>query len=395
MNELFAKLPYIGDLYYHNEYLFYDEPQIFSCISRAFQLYFATLIESDSKIKKWLLVPISIGKLNMLENNSITIREIFTKPENEIIWGVISIDNTFSIEEMKPEDLTDSMLPLPGECLDLDNGDILADHSALTTARDEMRDIIDISFERENEHIREIPCITLSEELENTQQLFYALAYKEGGLYGPVPKQIKRNCCLCVSDTFAASFGVRFKSNELCDIYFETPLTNTLREFNTLLALSNNKDQMKDFLSTQSPRVAIRYRRFIKSLLTHKTALKIKNASPNNASFEKHLSTDELLKSLDLIDSELNELVKEERLYGKLIGINVDKQTFDFISTDDEKIHGYIAPELGGNVYSVPQVVEITLEEKIDVDSVTHEEKIINKLISIKPIVKENGNGDQ
>ena len=29
MNNLFASLPYIGDLFYHHMYLFYEEPQIF------------------------------------------------------------------------------------------------------------------------------------------------------------------------------------------------------------------------------------------------------------------------------------------------------------------------------------------------------------------------------
>lgn len=44
MNNLFATLPYIGDLYYYHIYLFYEEPQIFSCMTKTMQPYFVVAI---------------------------------------------------------------------------------------------------------------------------------------------------------------------------------------------------------------------------------------------------------------------------------------------------------------------------------------------------------------
>ena len=40
MSELFATVPFIGDLYFKNIYLYYDEPQIFSCVTSTLQFYF-------------------------------------------------------------------------------------------------------------------------------------------------------------------------------------------------------------------------------------------------------------------------------------------------------------------------------------------------------------------
>ena len=94
MNNLFASLPYVGDLFYHHIYLFYEEPQIFSCITKSMQLYFAVAIPSENdEDSAWLLAQISSGKLLKAEKNAIEIRDLLLNPESLL----------FKIEEIQKE----------------------------------------------------------------------------------------------------------------------------------------------------------------------------------------------------------------------------------------------------------------------------------------------------
>ena len=324
------------------------------------------------------------------EKKSIEIREILTNPES-LLWKIDQVGDDFRVDVIDPATLTDDFLPEHGELLDYTAGmEILppVDTQAIQASQ-EMRDIIEISLEKDNTHVTEVPCTVLGDMLNNVQQLIYALAFKDGGLRGTIPKKIKEECSLCATGMFAASVGIRLKSNELCDIHRETPLTATLQDFNHLFMAAGNKEQLREFLSEQNPRVAVRYRALLRSLLSNKTGIKINNASPNNEVFTKHFSTKELSSNLVLIDSEIEEMVEQITVYGRLVGANVERCSFEFITTGDENIKGQIAPALSSSVFSVPQSVEADIEIRIGADAMTREEKLLYTLTAIRPIVPQ------
>ena len=390
MADLFASLPYIGDLYYHHTYLFYEEPQIFSCMTKTFQAYLLLAIPSENDEKSaWLAAPISSGRLLKAEKNSIEIRDVFLEPES-LLWKIELFKNVYNAVNILPCTLTDELLPERGEFLDfIEAMEITpSPDTPIMQATQEMRDILEISLEKDDSHISEISCAALGDTLNNIQQLIYAIALKEGGLRGTIPKKVKDDCTLCVTGMFAASVGIRLKSNEFCDLYSETPLTNTLNDFNRLFAVSGNKDDLREFLLSQNPRVAMKYRTLLRSLLANKTGIRINNASPNNNTFAKHFSTKELMSNLSLIESEIEEIVEQNTVYGRLVGANVERCSFEFITTDGENIKGSITPELSSKVFSVPQVVEADIEIRVGSDSMTREEKLLYTLKEIRPIAE-------
>lgn len=391
MNELFASLPYIGDLYYHHIYLFYEEPQIFSCMTKTMQPYFVIAIPTINKEDSaWLATSISPGRLLQAEKNAIEIRDLITSPEN-LLLKIVQKDNHFNVDVTDPYSLTNDFLPNNGELLDFEAGMEIypsADTPAYQ-ATQEMRDIIEISLEKDDTHITEIPCTVLGDTLNNIQQLIYALAFKNGGLRGTIPKKIKEDCYLCATGMFAASVGIRLKSNELCDIHRETPLTATLRDFNHLFMAAGDEKQLRAFLSTQNPRVAVKYKVLLQTLLSNKTGININNASPNSEAFTKHFSTKELSANLVLIDSEIEEIVESITVCGRLVGANVERCSFEFITVSDESIKGQIAPAISNSVFSVPQNVEADIEIRIGSDSVTREEKLLYTLTAIRPIAPQ------
>lgn len=391
MSSLFASVPNIGELYYYHTYLFYDEPLIFSCVTKTQNYYFISAIPPVPGVdSSWMSVPISHGKLIKLEKSLIEIRTAFTEPES-FLWRIDSRDSTYSITVISPDELTDELLPDTKEYLGYDTHELpVSADTPLVQSQEEMRDVIEISLERDDEHISEIPCGQLGDVLNSVQQLFYAIAYKDGGLSGPIPNRIKNSSTLCVSGMFAASVGIRLKSSDLSDMFGETPLTSTLRDFNKLFSSMGNQTALKEFLATQNPRVAIKYRSLLRTLINNHTGIKINNASPNTTSFSQHYSTKELAANLDLVNSEIEEIVEKKTYYGTLVGINVERDTFEFISTNHENIKGTLATPIKGKIFSVPESIEAEIEIRVGTDSVTREEKLLYTLLSIAPIVPDS-----
>jgi hypothetical protein len=390
MAELFADVSQLGRLFYHHTYLFYDEPQLFSCFTPTFQYYLVVAIPSDVG-DAWLAAPISPGRLAQLEQNKIEIRRAFTEPES-ILWKLEERDAILTAYSILPNSLTDDLLPNENTFLDYyGSGELTESEKApLEQSTREMRDVIEISFEKDDSHIQEISCVALGDSLKNIQELIYALGNKEGGLRGTIPKRIREDCELCVTGLFAASVGVRLKSDELCDLEFKTPLTDTLANFNRLFEIAGDKELLNKFLSTQNPRVAIKYRALIRTLLNNCMGIRINNASPNKSVFTRHFTTKELAVNLSLINSEIDEITEEVILYGSLVGINVERGTFEFISTEKESIKGMVSSELQESTFSIPQEVQAAFIITVGTDSLTKEEKLVYKLTGLSPIVDKD-----
>lgn len=389
MNELFVRLPSVGELYYHHTYLFYDEPLIFSCASKAMQYFFVLAVPATpSSDETWLMVPISSGRLSKAEKNAIELRDLIVNPET-VIFQVDRIGTDVSAIPIDPSALTEKMLPEAGEYLDYSPAlELLPSPQApVDQAVTEMRDVLEISLEKDDGHAHELPCLTVVDAIDNIQQLIYALAYKNGGIRGAIPQKIKEDCQLSMTGMFAASVGIRLKSDELCDIYFETPLTATLKDLNNLFDVAADKDSLKAFLSEQNPRVAYRFRALLAALIHGKVGIKINTASPNRNSYTKHYSTKELAKSFALIEAEIEEIVETQSFYGELVGVNVERNTFEFVTTGNEHIRGKIAASIRDSVFSIPQTAEAVVEMRIGQDTMTRSEKILYTLIDVKPII--------
>lgn len=391
MNELFIRLPSVGELYYHHTYLFYDEPLIFSCATKAMQYYFVLAVPPiPPSNETWLMVPISSGRLSKAEKNAIELRELIINPET-VAFQVNRMGTEISVMTIAPSSLSDEMLPEAGEYLDYRPAlELLPSAQApVDQAVVEMRDIIEISLEKDDGHAYELPCLTVVDAIDNIQQLVYALAYKDGGIRGAIPQKIKEACQLSMTGMFAASVGIRLKSDELCDMYFETPLTATLKDLTHLFDVAADKDSLKVFLSEQNPRVAYRFRALLAALIHGKVGIKLNTASPNKNSYTKHYSTKELAKSFALIEAEIEEIVETQSFFGELVGANVERNTFEFVTTGDEHIRGKIAPSIRDSVFSIPQTAEAVVEMQIGQDTMTRAEKILYTLVEIKPIVPE------
>ena len=111
MNEMFAKVKEIGELFYSRVYLYYDEPLIFSCISKTFQRYLVEKVPAKEGMEAWVLTTISEAKLNKLEKNIIDIRSAFSDPETNRLILLRRKNSIYYVRFIEPIQLGDSMLP--------------------------------------------------------------------------------------------------------------------------------------------------------------------------------------------------------------------------------------------------------------------------------------------
>ena len=113
----FGEIQQVGDLYYYSTYLFYEEPQIFSCVDADGRLYLAVSEPSAEATDCWLLVQLSKERLAAAETNEVDIRSLFTAPESGL-WRVIRAGSKFSAETVDAASLSDDVLPAAGMRLD-------------------------------------------------------------------------------------------------------------------------------------------------------------------------------------------------------------------------------------------------------------------------------------
>ncbi|OLN25951.1 DUF6575 domain-containing protein [Desulfosporosinus metallidurans] len=385
----FLKVDVLGTLYVDEIFFFYEEPQIFTCMSRARHKYLALLTDMDCG--KWMLLPISEAQLSLLKSNRLSLKEAFINPEDEFIWQLeLSQDSTIAKAKQifDPQVLSD----------DLPDDDVYLDYEAdplmpvvkddiLEIAKKERRDIIDLALVTNN-HSREIECDILGEVLSTTQQILYTLPMPRESLRGRIPKDIRDRNTAVVAGTLAASFGVRFKSPGLCDLFGETDLSQTLKMFLDLLNSKDDDNKLREILHNHSKKTVFKYRQLMKVLLQAKTGLKIKAASPNNYRFEISFSMDDIERSIQLLETEIKDMVYVEKMFGTMVGINVDKQTFAFKSIEDENIIGKLSENFNGVTFEVPKYVQAEIQQRITLNEITKEERYVYTLLAINVDVK-------
>lgn len=110
----FMNAKILGDLYYHEVYFLYDEPQLFTTTNKAGHRFFTVLSEAE-EYHLWYLSAISDASLSLLKCNRIDINSIFTSPELGYVWKLIEYyDNEIELTQLNPIDIPVDDLPTPG-----------------------------------------------------------------------------------------------------------------------------------------------------------------------------------------------------------------------------------------------------------------------------------------
>ena len=112
----------LGRLEIVETYVYYDQPVLFSCKSAAGHLYLGVAADENDKHETWLYVGVSVERLSLIRSGGIDLHDAFAEPEDGfLLREIIPYDDQTQprMEPIQPDQISEDMLPMPGECLDL------------------------------------------------------------------------------------------------------------------------------------------------------------------------------------------------------------------------------------------------------------------------------------
>ncbi len=112
----------LGRLEIVETYVYYDQPVLFSCKSAAGHLYLVVATDKNDERETWLYVGVSTERLNLIRSGAIDLHDAFAEPEDGfLLQEIIPYDKQTQprMESIQPDQISEDMLPVPGERLDL------------------------------------------------------------------------------------------------------------------------------------------------------------------------------------------------------------------------------------------------------------------------------------
>ncbi len=380
-------------LYMDQVLIDYNEDPIFY-VCKDDENYYLVLC-TDIENMKYYISEVMVHTLSEMVNGEKPMRDAFLQGSS--FWMVSASDNpeddlvtTIKVDEIDLDELPKENARFESYSPELQTfGRRIAsydrNHIALL-AQMEKRSIVEVSFEEDDGHAHEISCAALGEALSNLQNLVCSLAYKEDKTFGQIPRTIRDQYELKVTDTFAASFGVRLKTNELDGEEKQKEFDAVFKKLDGLIAVSETDDSLKKALSNESRRTFVYYNDFLNGLKRNNLGFRLDSASTIRRFDSRHMSTTQVGNMLQRIGKDIKEIKKEEQFEGTLKGINIDKKRFTFIAKvdgEDVKINGTISKEMTEESFTVPWNTKVTVETTTSFDKTTGKEKHSFKLIKV------------
>jgi len=134
-------IPILGKLKIVETYVYYDQPVLFSCRNAAGHLYLVVAADENDQYETWLYAGVSVERLDRIRSGEIDLHDAFADPEDSFLFEAVvpyEDQSPLRIEPVQPNQISEDMLPVPGERLDL-------------KTKPQMREIIEILQEFKGE----------------------------------------------------------------------------------------------------------------------------------------------------------------------------------------------------------------------------------------------------
>ena len=143
----------LGRLEIVETYAYYDEPILFSCKDAVDNLYLVVAADENDQYETWLYVEVSTERLNLIRSGAIDLYNAFANTENGYLLQVrFPYDQTEPrIEPVQSNQISEDMLPIPGECLDFEIDLPLMESKAEEIAIPKNQETLDIGLNRDHQ----------------------------------------------------------------------------------------------------------------------------------------------------------------------------------------------------------------------------------------------------
>ncbi|GFR37314.1 hypothetical protein PRECH8_06100 [Insulibacter thermoxylanivorax] len=384
-------LPYpIGAVEIIKVFEYYDGPKVFACESITGQKYIVNWIDTSSINDKWFYVPVSGTRYLLILNGKVSLRDCILHSENNMVLEVRTPkgkNDSVEIHYREVSTIVEEELPDPDSYVETEQHESTLpprEESTVLTAVRSGRDVLDLSLNVSDQHSNEIDAELLGEVLITTQNLAYYIGANSISSRGPISRDIMKTNKLKASGFFAASFGVRLKSETNQGLFGDTDASGTLERLMELFEATPKEEKFRTIIKGLSNRAIKTYFTLLNKLDNEDTRIKVEWASPNRKYKEALLDSSNIKKAIDILIKETKVEIKELELRGILKGVDTDSNKFNLLLENDEHIRGIIGENLRGQQFVVPVKVKAVVEQKTEIQVFTEEEKTTYTLISLE-----------
>ena len=341
----------LGRLEIVETYVYYDQPVLFSCKSAAGHLYLVVAADKNDEHETWLYVGVSAERLILIRSGTIDLHDAFAEPEDSfLLQEIIPYDDQTQprMESIQPDQISEDMLPMPGECLDLEIETLPVLNNSEEIAKSTNQEILNLTLNFAEGPKTEAPLAFLSKifgKLQDVINTIGMVCFNSDRL----TEYIRGEMGISLLEVGAGSFDIRFASTKSVDLFSDSDsgnaFGNAIEEFMKLLNAGSNQDELKKLLEQLKLKVAEDYTEFLQSLNESVIDTKFKWASPNpGRGGIASLSNPQMREAIEILQRFQEEVPSTFPITGTLTGAFLRSKRFE-IETTEKTYTGDIADE--------------------------------------------------
>ena len=337
----------LGRLEIVETYVYYDQPVLFSCKSAAGHLYLAVAADKNDEHETWLYVGVSAERFSLIRSGTIDLHDAFAEPEDSfLLQEIIPYDDQTQprMEPIQPDQISEDMLPMPGECLDLEIETLPVLNNSEEIAKSANQEILNLTLNFAEGPKTEAPLAFLSKIFGKLQDVINTIGMIHANL-NQITENIKSQMQISLLEVGAGSFDIRLASTKTVDLLNHSDFGDAIEEFLKLLKAGSNQDQLEGLLERLRLRVAEDYTEFLKSLSESVVDTRFTWASPNpERGGTAYLSEIQMREVIEILQKFQEEGPSTFPITGTLTGAFLRSKRFE-IETTEKTYTGDIADE--------------------------------------------------
>ena len=340
-------IPMLGKLEIVETYAYYDQPVLFSCKNAAGHLYLVVAADENDRHETWLYVGVSEERLNLIRSGAIDLHDAFADPEDGyLVQAIVPYDSQTEIQfdSIPPDQISEDMLPIPGERLNLKTNTLPVLSSPEEIAKFRRQEILHLTLNFVGVFGTEAPATALSQILGTLQNVINTVGMARFNL-NQVTKRIRHKNQISLIGIGAGSFDIRLASTENADLFSHSDFGDTIEKFLELLNAGSDQDELKRLLGQLKQRVAKNYAKFLISLSESVCDTKLTWTSPKpDRGGTASLSESQMRETIEILQRIQAEPSSTFTVTGTLIGASLKSKKFD-IRTSKKTFTGTIAEQ--------------------------------------------------
>ena len=376
----------LGELEIVETYVYYDQPVLFSCKSAAGHLYLAVAADKNDEHETWLYVGVSAERLNLIRSGTIDLHDAFVEPEDGfLLQEIIPYDDQTRprMEPIQPDQISEDMLPMPGECLDLQPQMLPSLSNSEEIAEASGRETLNLTLNFAEDHKTEAPVVPFIEIVGGIQQVINRIRMVVTNS-NRITEHIKREMGISLLEVGRGSFNILLASTRDVDLYsdsdFGNAIGNAIDEFMKLLNAGSDPEELKKLLEQLKSKVAEDYTQLLKSLSKSVIDTRFKWTSPNpDRGGTASLSKSQMQGAIEILKRFQEESLPTFQVTGTLTGVWLRSKRFQ-IETTEETYTGKIADK----VFETVSKPTVNQEYTAEIQEITERSETTDEITKTK-----------